>query len=69
MHHHRVGGVTTNSAWVGLGVSFGNPSMEVILSCAVPSTLNTIWDTTSRINTRGEAASQELYVKDVERDK
>ena len=32
VHHHRVGGVTTNAEWVGLGASFGNQSMEAILS-------------------------------------
>ena len=46
VHHHRVGGVTTAAAWVGLGDSFGNPPMEAILSCRVPMKLNTVWDTT-----------------------
>ena len=69
MHHHRVEVVTTAAAWVGIGDDFGKPSMETILSCAVLRVLNTIWDTTSELKTRGEAASQELSVKDGKRDK
>ena len=68
-HHHRVEGVNTAAAWVGLGDAFGNPSMESILSCGVTRKLNTIWEKTSRLNKRGEAASQELFVKDGKRDK
>ena len=69
VHHHRVEVVTTAAVWVGIGASFGNPSMEAVLSCGVPRTLNTIWDTTSKLKTIGEAASQEIYVKDRKRDK
>ena len=43
--------------------------MEVILSCGVPRTLNTIWYTTSKLKTGGAAASQELSVKEVNRYK
>ena len=69
VHHHRVGGVTTSAAWVGLGAAFGNPSREAILSCGVPRTLNTIWYTTSKLKTIWEVASQELSVKYGKRDK
>ena len=69
VHYHRVGGATTAAAWVGLGAAFGKPYMETILSCGVPMTLNKVWDTTSKINTRREAAYQELYMKDRNRDK
>ena len=41
VHHHRVGGVTTTSAWAGLGVNFGNPYMEAILNYGVPRAFNT----------------------------
>ena len=68
-HHNRVEGVTTSAAWLGLWAAFGGPSMEAVLSCGVPRTLNKVWDTTSKLKTRGEAASQELYVKDGKRDK
>ena len=68
VHHHRVGGVTTAAAWAEIGAAFGNPSMEAILSCGFPGTLNTIWDKTSKLNTRGEAASQKLSMKDGKRD-
>ena len=57
VHHHRVGGVTTAAAWVGLGDSFGNLPMETMLSCRVLRMLKIIWDTTSKIKTRGEDAS------------
>ena len=69
VHQHRVEGVTTVATWVGIGASFGNPSMEAILSYGVPRTLKTVWDTTSKLKTRGEAASQEISVKDKNRDK
>ena len=69
VHQHRVGGVTTASAWVGLGANFGNRSMEAMLSCGFPITLNKIWETASKRNTRGEVASQELSVKDRNKDK
>ena len=68
-HHKRVEGVTTSAAWLGLRAAFGDPSMEAVLSCGVPRTLNKVWDTTSKINTRREAAYQELYMKDRNRDK
>ena len=42
--------------------------MESILSCRVPRTLNKIWDTTSKLKTRGEDDSQELSVKDGKRE-
>ena len=69
MHQHRVGVVNTNAEWVGLGMAFGNPYMESIPSCGVPRTLNTIWDTMSKLNTGGSADSQEFSVKDLKRDK
>ena len=69
VHHHRVGGVTTAAAWVGLGDSFGNLPMETMLSCGVLRTLKIIWDTTSKIKTRGEVASQELSTKNGNREK
>ena len=69
MNHHRVRGVTTAAAWVGLGEAFGSPSIETILSYGVPRTLNKIWDTTYKIKTGGVAASQEISVKDGKRDK
>ena len=69
VHHHRVGRETTPSVWVGLGSAFGNPSMEAILSCGVPATLNKIWDKTSKLKTRGEVSSEEISVKDGKRDK
>ena len=53
VYHHRVGVVTTAEVWVGIGAAFWNPSIESILSCVVPRTLNTIWDTTSKLNTSG----------------
>ena len=64
VHHHRVGGVTTTEAWVGLGVDFENPSIESILSCVVPSNLNTIWDSMSNLKTGGISAPQGLSMKD-----
>ena len=42
VQNHRRGGVNTAVAWVGLGVKFGNPYMEAILSCRVPKTLKKI---------------------------
>ena len=69
VHHHRVGVLTTVAAWMGLGEDFGNPYMEAILSCGVLSTLNKIWDTTSKLKTRGEVSSEEISVKDGKRDK
>ena len=44
VNHHGLGETTTTTAWVGLGVNFGKPSMEVILSCGALRTLNIIWD-------------------------
>ena len=61
VHHHMMGGVTTAAAWVGLGVDFGKPSMEAILSCVLPRILNTIWDTMSRLKTGRAATSQVPY--------
>ena len=69
VHHHRVGGVNTASALVGLGASFGNPTTEAILSYIVPRMLNTIWYTTSKLNTGGSSASQKLSLKGVKGDK
>ena len=43
--------------------------MEAILSCIVTRTLNTIWDTMSKLNTGGGGDSQEIYVEDGKRDK
>ena len=68
VHHHMVGGVTTDAAWVGPGAAFGNPYMEAILNCGVPITLNTIWDSASKLNTRVEVASQEISMKGGKRD-
>ena len=51
VHHYRVGGATTNAAWVVIWAAFGNPSMEDILRCRVPSILNTILDTKSKMKT------------------
>ena len=61
VHHHIVGGATTAAAWVGLGAYFGKPSMESILSCGVPRTLNTIWDTMSKLKIGRAATSQVPY--------
>ena len=61
VHHHRVGGGGgggTAAAGVGLGADFVNPFMEDILSCGVPRTLNTISDTTYKLNTGVSDASQ-----------
>ena len=69
VHHHRVGGATTAAAWVGIGADFGNPSMKAIPSCGFTSTLDTIFDTTSKLKTGGSAAYQELSVKCGKRDK
>ena len=69
VHQHRMGVVTTAVAWVGLGDDFGNPSMEAILSGVDTRTFNTICDTTSKLKTRGGAASQELSLKYRKRDK
>ena len=43
--------------------------MEAILSCGGPRALNPIWDTTFKLNTEGASTSQEIYVKDVNREK
>ena len=51
--------MTTNAVWLGLGVNFGNPYMEAILSCRVPRKLNTIWDKTSKLKTGEVASSKE----------
>ena len=61
--------MTTAGACVGIGEAFGNLSMEAILSCGVPRTLNKIWETTSKLNAIGEAASKELSVENVNMDK
>ena len=58
-----MGGVNTDAAWAGIGEAFGKPSMEAILNCRVPIKLNKIWDKTSKLNTGGSAASQELSAK------
>ena len=50
VHHHRVGTVATAAAWVGLWAAFGKPSMEVILRCRFPRTLNIIWYTRYKLN-------------------
>ena len=50
-NHHRLRGVTTAAVWVGLREDFGKPSLEAILRYGVPSTLDTIWDTTSKLKT------------------
>ena len=49
VHHLRVGVVTTAAVWVGLEAAFGDPSMDAILICGIPSTLNTIWDKMSKL--------------------
>ena len=69
VHHHRVGGVTTDAAWEGLGAAFGIPYMDAILSCGDLRMLNKFLYTTSKLKTRGEDASQELSVKDGKRYK
>ena len=61
--------MTNAAAWVGLGSTFGNPSMEAILIYGVPRTLKRIRDKTSKLKTRGEAASQELSVNNGKREK
>ena len=61
--------MTTAAAWVGLRDAFGNPSMEDIIICVFPRTLNIIWYTASKQMTIGEAASQELSVKNRRWDK
>ena len=61
--------MTTSAEWVGIGAVIGNIHIEAILSCGFPRTLNTIWDTTYKLNTIGAAASQELSVKDGNSDK
>ena len=53
VHHHRVGGVTTSASWVVLGVDLGNPSIEDILRCGFPRTLNTIWFSASNLKASG----------------
>ena len=53
LHRHRVGVV-----WVVLGLEFGNPSMDSILRCGVPITLNTIWYSAAKIKTGEVSASQ-----------
>ena len=69
VHHNRLGGVTTGSAWLGLGVNFGNPHMETILICGVRITPNTIWDSAAKLKTGGVADYQELSKKDGRGDK
>ena len=61
--------MTTAAVWLGLRAAFGNLSMEAILSCGFPRKLNTIWDTTSKLNTIGEVAAQKLSMKDINRNK
>ena len=63
VHNHKMGRVTKYSARVGLGVDFGNPSIEAILICGVAITLKMIWDSTVKLKTGGIAASQELSMK------
>ena len=57
--------MTTAAVWLGLRAAFGNLSMEAIMSCGFPRTLITIWYTESKLNTEGEATSQEFSVKDI----
>ena len=64
-----MGGATTAAAWVGIGADFGNPSMKAIPSCGFTSTLDTIFDTTSKLKTGGAESSQELSMKDRKREK
>ena len=52
---------------MGIGAAFGDLSTKAILSCGVPRKLNTILDTTSKLNTRGGGSSQELSVKKIKR--
>ena len=52
--------MTTATSWVGLGVDFGNQSMKAILSCEVPITLNTIWDSMYKLKTGGVAVYHEI---------
>ena len=61
--------MTIAAVWVRIETAFGNQSMEVILICGVSATLNIIWYTTSKLETRGKATSQELSVKDQKGDK
>ena len=61
--------MTTSAAWVGLRAAFGNPYMEAILNCRVPRTLNKILEKMFKLKTGGEAAYQELSMKDGKRDK
>ena len=59
VHHHRMVGMTTTTAWVGMGVDFRNPSMEAILSCGAPRKFNNIWDSASKPKASGvESQSQ-----------
>ena len=69
VHHHRVGVMTKNEVWVGLGAASGNSSMEAILRCGVPRTLNKIWYKTYKLKSGGAAAYQELSVKNGKGDK
>ena len=69
VHHRRVEGGTIAKEWLRLGVVFGNPSMEFILSFGVPKMLNTIWYKMSKLKTTGEDVSTELSMKDGNRDK
>ena len=43
-HHHKMRRKITLAEWVRLGMDFGGPPMEDILSCGVPRTLITVWD-------------------------
>ena len=49
VHHHRVRVLKTAESWVELGVDFGVLAMEAILSCGVPITLSTVWDSAYKL--------------------
>ena len=53
VYQHRVWGMTIHTSWVVLGEYFGNSSMEAILSAGVPRTLNTIWESESKLKQSG----------------
>ena len=61
--------VTAGAAWVGLLAAYGSQSMETVLICRGPMTLNKIWDTIYKLKTGGEYASQELFSNDENGDK
>ena len=60
--------MTIAAAWVVLGEGLFNLSMEDILRCGFPRTLNTLWYTGFKLKIGGADASQELSAKDIQWD-